>query len=151
MTDLQIEGYCLKCREKRIIQEPVAEYSASGSPGTRGTCPVCGGTIYKMGYTPLHDGLPKPEPAEKPQQRRKKSAAAKSSKKGKASAGKKKSGTRATSASKQNSGSSGGSVRRSGKLVVVESPAKARTIGRYLGAGYKVRSSVGHVRDLLKS
>ena len=41
--------------------------------------------------------------------------------------------------------------KRSGKLVVVESPAKARTIGRYLGRGYTVKSSVGHVRDLLKS
>ncbi len=151
MTDLQIEGYCLKCREKRIIQEPVAEYSASGSPGTRGSCPVCGGTIYKMGYTPLHEGLPKPEPAEKPKQSRKKSAKAKSSKKSKARAGT-KSGARAKATTKSSSTkSSGGSGRRSGKLVVVESPAKARTIGRYLGAGYKVRSSVGHVRDLLKS
>ena len=33
-------------------------------------------------------------------------------------------------------------------LVIVESPAKARTIGRYLGSGYKVESSIGHVRDL---
>jgi DNA topoisomerase-1 len=33
-------------------------------------------------------------------------------------------------------------------LVVVESPAKARTIKKYLGDGYKVRASVGHVRDL---
>ncbi|MGH7554131.1 MAG: type I DNA topoisomerase, partial [Longimicrobiales bacterium] len=33
-------------------------------------------------------------------------------------------------------------------LVIVESPAKARTIGKYLGAGYRVRASVGHVRDL---
>ncbi len=38
---------------------------------------------------------------------------------------------------------------RAGKqLVIVESPAKARTIGRYLGAGYEVAASVGHVRDL---
>lgn len=36
-------------------------------------------------------------------------------------------------------------------LVIVESPAKAKTIEKYLGAGYKVRSSVGHVRDLPKS
>jgi DNA topoisomerase-1 len=36
------------------------------------------------------------------------------------------------------------------KLVIVESPAKARTIGRYLGAGYDVAASVGHVRDLPK-
>ncbi|MEX2282852.1 MAG: toprim domain-containing protein, partial [Gemmatimonadota bacterium] len=34
------------------------------------------------------------------------------------------------------------------KLVVVESPAKARTIGKYLGAGYRVKASVGHIRDL---
>jgi DNA topoisomerase-1 len=40
---------------------------------------------------------------------------------------------------------------RNGKLVVVESPAKARTIGRFLGKEYKVVASVGHVRDLLKS
>jgi len=41
--------------------------------------------------------------------------------------------------------------KREGKLVVVESPAKAKTVGRYLGKGYTVRASVGHVRDLLKS
>ena len=41
--------------------------------------------------------------------------------------------------------------KRKGKLVIVESPAKARTIGRYLGKGYKVKASVGHIRDLLKS
>jgi DNA topoisomerase-1 len=33
-------------------------------------------------------------------------------------------------------------------LVIVESPAKARTIGRYLGKGYEVAASVGHIRDL---
>jgi DNA topoisomerase-1 len=40
---------------------------------------------------------------------------------------------------------------REGKLVIVESPAKAKTVGRFLGRGYTVRASVGHVRDLLKS
>ena len=34
------------------------------------------------------------------------------------------------------------------KLVIVESPAKARTIGGFLGKGYVVESSVGHIRDL---
>ena len=35
-------------------------------------------------------------------------------------------------------------------LVIVESPAKAKTIGKYLGSEYKVESSVGHIRDLPK-
>ena len=34
------------------------------------------------------------------------------------------------------------------RLVIVESPAKARTISRYLGPGYEVESSIGHIRDL---
>ena len=36
-------------------------------------------------------------------------------------------------------------------LVIVESPSKAKTIGKYLGSTYKVMASVGHVRDLPKS
>ncbi|MFZ8899321.1 MAG: toprim domain-containing protein, partial [Alphaproteobacteria bacterium] len=34
------------------------------------------------------------------------------------------------------------------KLVVVESPAKAKTINKYLGSDYEVLASYGHVRDL---
>ena len=37
------------------------------------------------------------------------------------------------------------------KLLIVESPAKAKTISKYLGNKYTVRASVGHVRDLPKS
>jgi DNA topoisomerase I len=119
-------GYCFKCREKHEILEPKAEWAANGSPGTRGTCANCGGTIYKAGYTPGHENLPKPEI--------KITRKAKKSTKAKKKRVKKKA-----------------KPRRSGKLVVVESPAKAKTIGRYLGRGYTVKSSVGHVRDLLKS
>ncbi len=36
-------------------------------------------------------------------------------------------------------------------LVIVESPAKAKTINKYLGRDYKVVASMGHVRDLPKS
>jgi DNA topoisomerase-1 len=60
-------------------------------------------------------------------------------------AGKSKTATkRPSSSSTRSSGSSS-------RLVIVESPAKARTIERYLGRGYSVRASMGHVRDLPKS
>ena len=108
-----MEAYCVKCRTKREMLTPQAEYTASGSPGTRGKCPVCDTTMFRMGKTPAHEGLTPPPKSER--KRRKKQ------------------------------------VKRAGKLVIVESPAKARTVGRILGKGYKVEASVGHVRDLLRS
>ncbi|MCP4423754.1 MAG: type I DNA topoisomerase [Chloroflexi bacterium] len=125
MSDEQLIGYCFKCKEKRPLQGPKAEWAANGTPGTRGQCPVCSGTIYKAGRTPAHENLPKPEIKPRPRkQTAKKKRAKKKTKR---------------------------APRRYGKLVIVESPAKAKTIGRYLGRGYTVKSSVGHVRDLLKS
>src|SRR5580704_8346206 len=49
----------------------------------------------------------------------------------------------ATPASSGDNGSGRGT-----KLVIVESPAKARTIAGYLGRGYVVESSIGHIRDM---
>jgi DNA topoisomerase-1 len=103
-----MEAYCMKCKTKREVSEPVAGFNAKGSPVTMGVCPVCGTRLYRMGRTPAHEGLvpaPRPEKVEK----------------------------------------------RNGKLVIVESPAKAKTVGRFLGKGYTVKASVGHVRDLLRS
>ncbi len=103
-----IEAYCMKCKTKREMQNPVATFNAKGSPVTTGTCPVCGTKLFRMGKTSAHEGLvpaPRPEKLEK----------------------------------------------RDGKLVIVESPAKAKTVERFLGRGYTVKASVGHVRDLLRS
>src|SRR5688572_15011425 len=103
-----MEAYCMKCKTKREIKDPVAGFNAKSSAVTTGICPVCGTKLYRMGKTEAHAGMtppPKPEKVEV----------------------------------------------REGKLVIVESPAKAKTVGRFLGKGYTVRASVGHVRDLLKS
>lgn len=113
-----LQAYCVKCKTKRQMENPQAEFTATGSPGTRGSCAVCGTTLYRMGRTPAHEGLSPPEGAGKNRQTRKHSGSAR---------------------------------RRRGKLVVVESPAKARTVGRFLGKEYTVKASVGHVRDLLRS
>ena len=101
-----IEAYCVKCKTKREIIKPVADFNVSGNAVTHGTCGVCGTKLYRIGRTPEHEGLTPPPPP-KPE--------------------------------------------RKGKLVIVESPAKAKTVSRYLGKGYTVRASVGHVRDLLRS
>src|ERR1043165_9816194 len=44
--------------------------------------------------------------------------------------------------------SAGTPAREGGTLVIVESPAKAKTIGKYLGRGYRVQATVGHIMDL---
>lgn len=140
-----MEGYCFKCKAKRNILNPTAEWAANGSPGTRGTCPVCGGTIYRAGHTPAHDSLPKPERTATPKP---KATKAQSKAKVKAPA---KAKAKAAAKPKAKATTMPTAERQSGILVVVESPAKAKTIGRYLGKGYTVKSSLGHVRDLLKS
>jgi DNA topoisomerase I len=103
-----LEAYCVKCKTKREIVNPQADFNATGAPVTHGVCGVCGTKLYRIGRTEAHEGMaPVKKKKEAPE--------------------------------------------RKGKLVIVESPAKAKTVGRFLGKGYTVRASVGHVRDLLRS
>jgi DNA topoisomerase-1 len=148
-----MEAYCVKCKTKREMANARAEFTAAGSPGTRGTCPVCGTAMFKMGLTAEHAGLEKPAPATKTASRKggNARAAGKSTARSTTKTGTKTGTTRGGK-------SEGAAPRRStyngprkGKLVIVESPAKARTVGNYLGRGYTVKASVGHVRDLYKS
>jgi DNA topoisomerase-1 len=90
--------------------DPKPEFTSNATPGTRGICPVCETTLFRMGRTPAHKGLTPPERVKRTRKKK-----------------------------------------RDGKLVIVESPAKARTVGNFLGNGYTVKASVGHVRDLLRS
>lgn len=116
----ELTAYCVKCRQKRAMRDRQAVFSERGSPATRGVCAVCGTNLYRLGQTPAHAGLPRPE-------------------------ARPRAGERSKRARPRRTRGDGG------RLVVVESPAKARTVGRFLGAGYTVRASVGHVRDLLRS
>jgi hypothetical protein len=44
-----MEGYCLKCRERREIKGARAITMKNGKPATEGTCPVCSTKIFKIG------------------------------------------------------------------------------------------------------
>jgi hypothetical protein len=56
-----IEAYCVHCRETVEMENPSPVWTSKGRPGTRGECPICGGTVYRMGRTPAHDFMKRPD------------------------------------------------------------------------------------------
>ena len=168
---MTLTAYCVKCKEKRTMVRAEATFTSTGTPGTVGFCEVCGTKMFKMGRTDDHEGLPVPlktvtEAAPKERKVVKK-APETAPKEGKVVKKSSKSTTKrltskatpeATPATKKRlttkaatTAAPATTTRRKGKLVIVESPAKARTVSKFLGSGYTVRASVGHVRDLLRS
>ncbi|MEP7289799.1 MAG: TIR domain-containing protein [Chloroflexota bacterium] len=55
-----IEAYCMHCRQTVEMESPEAVWTSKGTPGTRGICPDCGTTVFRMGKTPAHDALTRP-------------------------------------------------------------------------------------------
>lgn len=149
-----MEAYCVKCKEKREMKDPVPAFTAAGAPMTRGVCPVCGTNLVKLGNTPAHEGLEKPviektkAPAKKAASAAKTTKTAKTAKTAAKSTAAKSTAAKKKTASAYKAGSS--HIGKNQSLVIVESPAKAKTVGRFLGKDYVVRASIGHVRDLNK-
>ncbi len=46
---MAIEAYCVKCKEKKEMQNPAESLTKNGKPITKGTCPDCGTTICRIG------------------------------------------------------------------------------------------------------
>ena len=44
-----VQAYCVKCKAKREMKDPVAVTLKNGKPATKGECPVCGTTIMRIG------------------------------------------------------------------------------------------------------
>lgn len=147
MSDIQ--AYCVKCKTSRAMIDAQPTFTSNGAPGTRGKCAVCGTTLFRMGATPAHEGIPRPAV---------KTVAKKTSKKPatKTAKGVKRASTKAASQRRANSKTKtalakNASSKKIDKLVIVESPAKARSVSHFLGKNYTVKASKGHVRDLLVS
>ncbi len=55
-----IEAYCVKCKQMVEMLDPEPVWTSKGTPGTRGTCPNCGTTVFRMGKTEAHNKLVRP-------------------------------------------------------------------------------------------
>jgi ribosomal protein S27AE len=53
-----VEAFCVRCRETVEIEDPQPVWTRRGMPATRGECPQCGGTVFRMGKTAAHGAPP---------------------------------------------------------------------------------------------
>lgn len=59
--EIILEAYCVRCKQTVEIEGPQPVWTRRGMPATRGECPDCGGTVFRMGWTHLHDKGKRPE------------------------------------------------------------------------------------------
>ena len=48
-ADMAIEAYCVKCKQKKVMSDPVEGTTKNGKPIVKGKCPDCGTTICRIG------------------------------------------------------------------------------------------------------
>jgi len=58
--DAVVEAYCVRCREMVELERPVAVWTRRSVPAMRGECPLCGGSVFRMGRTEAHTHLNRP-------------------------------------------------------------------------------------------
>jgi hypothetical protein len=58
--DEPIEAYCVRCKQSIEMENPQAVWTRRGIPATRGECPDCAGTVFRMGSTPAHNREDRP-------------------------------------------------------------------------------------------
>jgi hypothetical protein len=61
-TENAIQGYCVRCKMTIDMLNPEPVWTSRGQPGTRGMCPECGGSVFRLGASHLHAGLTPPKP-----------------------------------------------------------------------------------------
>ncbi len=134
-----MEAYCVKCKAKREMQNAQPLFNARGAAYTKGVCVVCGTNVMRLGATDAHATLDRAALVAR---------AKESGRQGDGETGRQKPQAPKSKSITNPKPKIENRKSEIGRLVIVESPTKARTVGKFLGGGYRVRASVGHIRDL---
>lgn len=53
--EIEVEAYCVRCRDTITMIDPHPVWTRKGLPATRGECPTCGGSVFRLGKSDAHD------------------------------------------------------------------------------------------------